>query len=238
MGERACHCHLKGLYHLKMKEPAPVVELQAAVDAIARDFCSTVVASIGDDVADLFAAERALIESWAPHRQREFASGRVCARQALEARGIAAVELLPDADGLPNWPAGSVGSISHSRGIVMAAVALEDDLSLIGLDLEKTNRLSEAAMRRVVHPLEECFVGGDQVNASILFSLKEAFYKAQFPRWRTTGNFHDLALRVDADAGRAEVLELAPRFAPELSGLNFRFRLVGDYVVSLCWLAA
>jgi len=117
----------------------------------------------------------------------------------------------------------------------MAVVAHDENCALIGVDIEKTSRLSAAAIKRVMHPLEQGFVAGDQVKASILFSLKEAFYKAQFPRWRTTGNFHDLALGVDMEAGSAQVVEIDARFAPNLAQLRFGFRLVDDYVVSLCW---
>lgn len=207
-------------------------EVSAALVAPGATFDVAVVA---DHCAGLSAAEWGLVESWAVHRQHEFATGRMCARRALSRLGVARADLLPDADGVPTWPAGVRGCISHSRGVAMAMVAHREKCEVLGLDLEKTNRLSDAAMRKVVHPLEESLVGSDQVRASILFSLKEAFYKAQFPRWRTTGNFHDMALALDLDAGTARVLLLDERFAPELSQLRFAFRLVGDYVVSVCW---
>ena len=78
--------------------------------------------------------------------------------------------------------------------------------------------------------------GGDQLKASILFSLKEAFYKAQFPKWRAEGNFRDLALEVDLANGSAKIIEMGSRFKPELLRLRFRFRVVDDYVVSQCWM--
>lgn len=198
--------------------------------------CAAVVASVVDSIGELEAAEQNLIRAWAPHRQREFATGRMCARGALSALGLESGDLLPDTEGVPLWPKGAVGSISHCRGVVVAVAARGGRGALMGVDIEKTTRLSEAAMKRVVHPLEQGFVAGDQVKASILFSLKEAFYKAQYPRWRTTGNFHDLALEIGLDEGAAQVLQIDPRFAPELASLQFGFRLVDDYVVSLCWI--
>jgi len=212
--------------------------LQAAVDGMAAGAACAASASVmvvADHASELSLAEQSLIASWATHRQHEFATGRLCARRALAVLGLDGGNLLPDGDGVPQWPTGLVGSISHSRGVVIAVAARSADCSLLGLDLEKTNRLRAAAIRKVVHPLEADFVAGDQVKASILFSLKEAFYKAQFPRWRTTGNFHDLALGVDMEAGSAQVVEIDARFAPNLAQLRFGFRLVDDYVVSLCW---
>jgi len=219
-----------------MSLEATIVQLKLAGAALAPSGSAFEVALVEDCLAELSPKQRELVDSWAPHRQREFATGRLCARRALAVHELDGGDLLPDAEGLPRWPEGSVGSISHSRGIALAVVARTSDYSLLGVDLEQTTRLSEAAIKRVVHPLEEAFVGSDQLNASILFSLKEAFYKAQFPRWRTTGNFHDLALEVDLVDGVANVLEIDARFAPELASLQFAFRLVDDYVVSLCWM--
>lgn len=150
--------------------------------------------------------------------------------------GTASGVTLPNADGVPGWPESYLGSISHSRGVAAAVAVRSSQYSLLGLDLEKTNRLSGAAMRRVLHPLEASFASGDQMRTSILFSLKEAFYKAQFPRWRTAGNFDDLALAVDLDSETARVLKMDARFAPELKDLRFAFRIIDDYVASLCWL--
>lgn len=212
-------------------------QLQATLNALAPDGCAGVVAPVGADaLAGLSPEEAELIQSWAPHRRQEFATGRQCARQALAALSAKPEVSSPDADGLPNWPEGYLGSISHSRGVAAAVAAPLNNYALLGLDLEKTNRLCGAAMRRVLHPQETSFAAGDQARTSILFSLKEAFYKAQFPRWRTAGNFGDLALAVDLETGTARVMEMDARFAPELEELRFAFRVVGEYVVSLAWL--
>jgi 4'-phosphopantetheinyl transferase EntD len=210
--------------------------LHAALSAIVPKRCTSAVGVICSEALDaLSESERAHIADWSPHRQMEFASGRVCARRALDELGVGLAALPADAEGVPVWPEGSTGSIAHSRGLVAAVASTMHVRRLIGLDLEKTNRLSEAAMRRVVHPLEHAFVGRDQVRGSVLFSLKEAFYKAQYPRWRTTGNFDHLSLDVNLEAGTARITAMDARFAPELKDLHLAFRMVGDYVVSLVW---
>lgn len=225
------------LYH-EMTERSQAEQLEeVGLEMLPAGFALE-VATVADDLSELSEVERARIEAWAAHRQSEFATGRRCARRVLLGLGCEdRPELQADADGVPSWPEGFAGSITHSRGMAAAVAARVLDCTLLGLDLERTNRLGEAASRRVVHPSEERFVQGDLVKASIIFSLKEAFYKAQFPRDRRTGNFEDLALRVDAMAGSAEVFEMAPRFAEELKDLRFAYRLVGDYVLSACWLA-
>jgi enterobactin synthetase component D len=186
--------------------------------------------------AALTAEERVRVASWGRHRQLEFAAGRHCARRALEKAGFRDwADLTSKVSGVPVWPEAYVGSISHCRGLALAVAASSSVALLLGVDLEKTNRISEAATKRVVHPQEESFVAGDQVRASILFSLKEAFYKAQYPRDRTNGNFHDLILKVDSEAGTARAVELAPCFQRDLLKLQFAYRVVGNRVVSLCW---
>lgn len=173
-------------------------------------------------------------------RRNEFITGRRCARVALSKLGQTACALPPNAAGVPVWPAGTVGSISHSRGLCCAAVAGTDVICCLGLDLEKTTRLSPRAMERVVHPLEADFVGNDQAKGSLLFSMKEAFFKAQFPRWHAQPNFKDLALQVDEVAQQMSVRESAPHLPEALrkaaTGMQFRYRFFGEYVVTLCWL--
>lgn len=175
-------------------------------------------------------------------RQREFIAGRRCAREALQRAGFASSALLPDPAGVPIWPVGSLASISHSRGLCAAVAAHRADYQALGLDLEKTNRLSPSAMRRTVHPLEADYVREDRGRATLIFSAKEAFYKAQFPRWKTHANFHDLALRVDEATGHLSIHAVDKPFPSELVLLaprvEFRFAFVEDYVVTACWFPA
>lgn len=219
-----------------MSPKKSINQLREVAQALAPMGAVMEVAMIDQHSDELLPQERQFVESWAPHRQREFAMGRMCARRALDSLVAGVASLLPDADGIPQWPEGVVGSISHCRGVAMATVANSADCRLLGLDLEKINRLSAGAINKVLHPIEESFVCGDQLKASILFSLKEAFYKAQFPKWRAEGNFRDLALEVDLANGAAKIIEMGSRFKPELLRLRFRFRVVDDYVVSQCWM--
>ena len=219
-----------------MSPEKSINKLREAAQALAPMGAVLEVAMIDQHSDELLPEERQLVESWAPHRQREFVRGRMCARRALDSLVAGVAGLLPDPDGIPQWPEGVVGSISHCRGVAMATVANSADCRLIGLDLEKINRLSAGAINKVLHPIEESFAIGDQLKATILFSLKEAFYKAQFPKWRALGNFRDLALEVDLANGVAKIIEMGSRFKPELLRLRFRFRVVDDYVVSMSWM--
>lgn len=188
-----------------------------------------------------FQAEAKAMRTAGDYRQSEFVAGRDCARAALAQIGYPEQPILADADGVPAWPAGALGAISHSRGYCGAVAARQTDYRILGLDLEKTNRLSRAAIERVVHPQEQGYVEGDQRKASLIFSAKEAFFKAQYPSWQTHANFHDLVLAVEgSDIGRMTIRDLAQRFPDDLCALapdiRFRFRYFEDFVVTLCWM--
>lgn len=78
------------------------------------------------------------IRRCAPRRQATFASGRKAARDALRKAGHRGDPIPGIAeDGLPDWPAGWLGSISHSDEIAAALVAPIGGVRLLGLDVER-----------------------------------------------------------------------------------------------------
>ena len=161
-------------------------------------------------------------------RQAEFAAGRVCARAALTAVGAPGAPPGRDSDGLPLWPAGFLGSISHSKGLACAVAANSADFRALGLDVERTNRLSAGAMRRILHDSEQERVGGDTVRGTLVFSLKEAAFKAVFAAQRAGPGFADLAFEWDEATGEAELVRISKSVSPPVAGLladmGFRFR--------------
>ena len=77
--------------------------------------------------AVLFPQEASALATAVEKRRREFATGRACARRALDDLGIAPSAILPGERGAPQWPPGIVGSITHCAGYRAAAVALATD---------------------------------------------------------------------------------------------------------------
>ncbi|MEV4419908.1 hypothetical protein AB0L40_08030 [Patulibacter sp. NPDC049589] len=114
---------------------------------------------------------------------RERAAGRRCAARALAATGLPAPGPLPRRDdGAPAWPAGAVGSISHTPGLVAAAAASATALGAIGLDVE-TGILPVAAAGLVCDVDERdrwasCVGGGGALGATLAFSARESVFKA------------------------------------------------------------
>ena len=144
-------------------------------------------------------------------REQEHSLGRYCAKKALNVIGIQSDTIQSSSHGLPIWPDGVVGSISHSKGMCLAAVAKSKDFQAIGIDIEQFNRMKERSIERIVHIEEKADIGNDPKKATLLFSIKEAFYKAQFPIYETPLNFKDLAFRYDFSAQKAQLIWLADK---------------------------
>jgi 4'-phosphopantetheinyl transferase EntD len=161
------------------------------------------------DPDQLLPEERAGREHWIAKRQREFAAGRQCARQALQRLGAAHGPLVPRADRSPAWPDGFVGSITHCTGFAAAAAASGDRLLSVGLDAEPCESVDETLWSRILTAREKSWIEEQPIEtrrgwATLVFSAKEAFYKCQYPvtaRWLEFAEA-DIQLTTVADLGR------------------------------------
>lgn len=187
-----------------------------------------------------FSEEEALVLDASDGRRAEFITGRESLRKVLGQLGFAPQAILPYASGAPKLPDGAVGSIAHSRKLCCAIAGHDSDFKAIGIDIEGTDRLTKQAAKRVTTADEKIWTGDDQVRASILFSLKESFYKMQFPCWKRLANFEDVSLEVDLTSGTAKIAKISSKFGYNLKSLAsqvcFNFSLFDSYVVSICWL--
>ncbi|GAA2706158.1 4'-phosphopantetheinyl transferase [Micromonospora olivasterospora] len=163
------------------------------------------VADATDWSGELLPAERACLgERAVESRRRDFTAGRVCARRALARLGVpeAAVPSAPDRS--PVWPAGLVGTITHTRGYCAAAVARAGEVRSVGMDAERHRDLN-AGVRRLIGLPEEwddvARLPGGVPWPVVLFSAKETVYKVWHPVVRTWLDFHDARVTLDPDSG-------------------------------------
>ena len=166
----------------------------------------SVVRSTEGELPPLHPEEAAAVGRASAVRCREFATGRACARQALARFGVHDFPLRRDAQRLPLWPPGIVGSISHSGGRCAVAVARTDVVLGIGLDLERIDRMKPAVLDRICTAAERAWLeeqgGGEQASeddidwATLLFSAKECTYKCYFPLARTRLGFRDVEIEM------------------------------------------
>ncbi|CAM5240469.1 4'-phosphopantetheinyl transferase [Streptomyces xanthochromogenes] len=136
-------------------------------------------AARADDVSGpLFAAERALCEGAGPRREGEFTTGRWCAHRALARLGVRPVAVGRGTRGEPLWPPGVLGSITHCPGFRAAALCRAGDAWALGIDAEVDAPLPARVRARLISADEARRVRPENAGERLLFSAKEAAYKA------------------------------------------------------------
>lgn len=152
---------------------------------------------------DLFPEENLAMARAVSRRRAEFAAGRRAARQAMAQLGLPAAAIPMGADRAPAWPGGVVGSISHAGALGVAVVARAGTFRSLGVDLEHDAPLDADLIAEICRPEELAAVPPEArgMQATRLFSAKEAAYKAHYPLVRRIYGFHGLS--VDLAQGRA-----------------------------------
>jgi len=183
------------------------------------------------------------LETAAAKRRAEFLGGRLCARHALaDLTGTPCTPVL-DEEQLPAWPSGTVGSITHSRGLAAAVVAEQSAYQGIGVDAEmrmNTERAQRLAPQILVESERQWLADlpserrGDFVT--LVFSLKESLFKALYPLVRQRFYFPHARLTAwNAETG-AVTLELLKPLSlqwPAGSRLSGQVTEIGDYLLTL-----
>jgi enterobactin synthetase component D len=186
----------------------------------------------------LYPVEQTYLGPNAAQRRRfSFALGRAAARDALADIGIAPVAIQRGPAGEPVWPNGIVGAISHTGDLAVAIVGWQSDYAGLGIDLERLSPgLSVRAARLVCTPAEMTWVGdgGGSSRGTMLFSAKEAVFKALFPIERIWLGFGDaeLAWQPERCAFEARLLKSAGRSYPSGSALQVQCTLTHAEVLS------
>jgi enterobactin synthetase component D len=178
-------------------------------------------------------------------RRLHFTLGRAAARDALAELGLAGAETLAigrGAAGEPVWPAGVVGAISHAGDVAIAIVGRRTDYVGLGVDVEDLARgITARAMRLVATPAEQAWLaGGPDVWRLMLFSAKEAVFKALYPIERVWLGFSDAELSWDAEREVfvARLRKDAGAGHPAGSTLEVRSRLTESAVLSTAFAPA
>jgi 4'-phosphopantetheinyl transferase EntD len=196
--------------------------------------------AFGDMPEPLFPQEVAALVGAAPKRLREFATVRGCARRALAQLGIDRPPMVPGEHGMPPWPHGTVGSLTHCNGYRAAAFARVDGLRLLGIDAEPDEALPPGILDVIALPGEQealLDLAGRRSDVSwdrLLFCAKEAVYKAWFPVKRRWLGFDDVHIRFEPDARFAVdvLLPNARRFLSEESAVEGRWAARGGFLVT------
>jgi enterobactin synthetase component D len=137
-----------------------------------------------------------------PKRQWQYRAGRLCAMQALAALGYPnpGMVIARSQSGVPLWPAGTIGSITHTDDYVSAAVARADRIRAIGIDTEGI--VSDARLRTIQGTVAWASeiaaarsAGCDrQTAATLVFSAKESIFKCLHAEVGRIFDFRDVRL--------------------------------------------
>jgi len=160
---------------------------------------AVVATEIGDVTHELMPEEAEHVARAVPKRLREFARGRVSARQLLGELGVPSAGLLVGPKREPLWPESVVGSITHDDTLCVVAVARREHYAGLGIDVEPDEPLEPEVAARIWSPAEaeDAARRADMtpvLAARLVFSAKEAFYKCQFPLTRTFLGFKDVCV--------------------------------------------
>ncbi|WP_230293344.1 4'-phosphopantetheinyl transferase [Croceicoccus sp. Ery5] len=148
--------------------------------------------------ASLWPSEEAAIAQAVAKRRDEFTAGRACARHCLIELGLEPAPIPVGEMGMPLWPDGVTGSITHSDGIAMAVALRDGAVRSLGIDIEPASSVTDAMHAIVLTPAErDALPPQDRaIAATALFAAKEAFYKAQFPISRRFVDYREVGVEL------------------------------------------
>ncbi|MCP2342690.1 4'-phosphopantetheinyl transferase family protein [Actinomadura rupiterrae] len=189
--------------------------------------------------APLLPGEEAAVARAVDKRRREYASVRACARQAMAGIGLPPAALPPGERGAPTWPADVVGSMTHCDGYRAAAVAHAAAVAAVGIDAEPHAPLPDGVFEAIALPSEASRHAALSRTSPgvywdrLLFSAKEAVYKAWFPKTRLWLDFEgaDITLVPDGTFAVRIVRPAGPGEGPLPVGYSGRW-LVADGLVA------
>ena len=189
----------------------PLVSDDGVIDKILPSSVASAEAFDDRDAAALFPEEEAVVAGAPDRRRRAFTTSRACARRALAELGLPPVAILTGERGAPLWPSGVVGSITRCDGYRASAVAWSRDVLTIGIDAEPNEVVPPRVLARIASEEEADLLRALSAADTevcwdrLLFSAKEATYKAWFPLARRWLGFLDAAVTVDAASGSFDV---------------------------------
>lgn len=157
----------------------PVLSALFAPDVVT---VRSVMRAVGSDVLP---SERDHVAQVSERRRTDFLNGRACAHACIAALGVPDAPVVVGPGGAPVWPPGVVGSITHCEGYSGAVATLSTKSRSLGVDAERRARVERGLESLICTEVERADLDRRPESerseiATLLFSAKEAFYKAQF----------------------------------------------------------
>jgi enterobactin synthetase component D len=175
-------------------------------------------------------------------RKAEFLAGRFCAKKVLNKLKVTNYAVLADKNRCPLWPEHIKGSITHNNNFAMAAITTKPSVLGIGIDIESIisatviNNIVEEVLFDDEYSLLKRDLGTPEMLFSLIFSIKETFFKAAYP---STGYFFGFdAIKIvslDFESNRFELILCQNLSSFLKQGLLFKgyFKVFGDQVLTM-----
>lgn len=194
-----------------------------------------VAGRIDDYSTTLWPEEQSAVARARERRVREFSTGRLLARCAMADLGVPECAVPRAEDRSPVWPASLTGSITHAGNVAIAGLAHAERVGGLGIDLEEAPRVTEHLFGKLFTAREhDALAAGDARLPGLMFSAKEAAYKAVYPRVGKFIGFHEAEVDVDWNARTLRlhyVGEHLPNRVMELGTGHFCF--FDDFVLTV-----
>lgn len=207
--------------------------------------------------------ERHLVARAVASRRSDFGDARWCAHEALRRWGTEAcdIPILRGDSGMPLFPDGVVGTLSHTEGIRGALVGDAVTWRSVGLDVEQAVPLPAGVFNAVTSPSERWALsrlvgdtGRERLLGTVLFSAKETVYKSWFPLAGRFLDFDEAEVALDMSRGDVGSAGSAGGSGQGYVGGSWRARLLtsptpvdeihgswvvrGGYVATVCGVRA
>ena len=157
--------------------------------------------------------------------RRASGAGRDIARSLCGKLGAPVTEIPRSPRRHPIWPAGITGSITHDSEFAAAIAAPADRFGGIGIDIEPSVPLAPDLHSLVGQPEEWASSSNFAFYDKALFSIKEAVFKAVYPRDGIFLDFHDVTVA------------FGPRTATISYGRTVHWRILNSpRILAIAWL--
>jgi 4'-phosphopantetheinyl transferase EntD len=153
------------------------------------------------DEAHLLPDEARSIPARQPAMRRASGAARWIAHGLLADIGFDDVAILRTPSGAPVWPDGITGSLAHDDEMAVAAIASVSGIGSLGIDVEPAQPLPDDIFALVATHADVTDAVDRRLAGRVLFSAKEAVYKAVYPLDRQILGYEDIT--VDLNAGHA-----------------------------------
>ncbi|WP_193161639.1 4'-phosphopantetheinyl transferase family protein [Microbulbifer hainanensis] len=163
-------------------------------------------------------------------RKAEFLAGRYCAKAALSELGYFHTPVAIGHNRCPAWPAGISGSISHSENRAVCVVSR--NFQGVGIDITHKipgkiiSEINTSILNKNEEDICKSYADPTQDGVTLIFSMKEALFKALYPQVKKYFDFLDVEV-VAIDPKKQKIQLRLIRDLSEKLGAGTEF--IGSY---------